>query len=81
MARFGHIFPIFGPKKSFLKKYGCHAQLHVDFLHCCIILKNLMIQFQENVQTEEWNSGRTEDGQNLLYRMVIAGRPKNVTIQ
>ena len=40
-----------------------------------------MIQFQENVQTEEWNSGRTEDGQNLLYRMVIAGRPKNITTQ
>ena len=37
-------------------KSGCHAQLHKSFYHHAKILRNLMIQFQENAQTD----GKTE---------------------
>ena len=57
-------FPQFFAEKFFQKilavthnfKSDCHAQLHKSFYHHAKILRNLMIQFQENAQTD----GKTE---------------------
>ena len=75
LARFWSIFLIFGAKNSFQKIWLCHAQLHMGFQHHAKIQKKLMIQFQENAQTD----GRTDeqkdglkDGQALFYRTLPA---------
>ena len=61
LVSFWSISPIFCGK-FFLKKSGCHAQLHKGFYHHAKILRNLMIQFQENAQTD----GRTQDKLSTL---------------
>ena len=50
---FGPFSPIFGSKKFFLKKLGCHIQLHKGFWHHFKIQRNLIGQFQENTQTDQ----------------------------
>ena len=45
-------FPIFGAKKCFSMKRKCYAQLLKGFWHDVKIQRNLMIQFQENTQTD-----------------------------
>ena len=58
---FWHFWPIssiFGAKKVFSTKSSCYAQFHKGFSHTAKIKRNLMIQFQENTQTDarkqEW---------------------------
>ena len=85
MATFFHKFkkpcfePIFGPfseilrqKNFFPKIQFCHTQLHLGFQHHAKIQKKLMIQLQENAQTEG-RIGRT----HLFYKTLpaTAGSP------
>ena len=66
--------PIFGPfpqfwgKKRFSKKLDGHAQPHKGFRHHAKIQRNLMIQFQENTQTDV----RRERWTNLLHKILPA---------
>ena len=63
--------PIFGPfpqflvQKSFSTKSSCYAQLLKSFYHHTKIQRNLMIQFQENTQTDvrrqEWTDPISQD--------------------
>ena len=54
-------FPTFWCKKSFPEKtWLCHAQLDKGFKYHAKIQKNLMIQFQENTQTENRTGGWTD---------------------
>ena len=57
LAHFWCIFPTWS-KKSFSKKSDHHVQLHKAFYYHAQIQRHLMIQFQENIQTdsrtEEW---------------------------
>ena len=46
-----YFWPFFG-KKSFSTKSSCYAQLLKGFWHNAKIQRNLMIQFQENTQTD-----------------------------
>ena len=51
----------FGGKKTFSKNiWLCHAQLDKGFYHYAKIQKNLMIQFQEKIQTDGRTSGWTD---------------------
>ena len=45
-------FPNFGGKKGFSMKSSCYAQLLKGFWYHTKILRNLIIQFQENTQTD-----------------------------
>ena len=54
-------FPTFWCKKGFPEKtWLCHAQLDKGFKYHPKIQKNLMIQFQENTQTENRTGGWTD---------------------
>ena len=46
--------------QTFFEKLGCHAQLHIGFQHHAKILRHLIIQFQENSQTNGWREGWTD---------------------
>ena len=64
MTKFFFTFkkPIFGTFSQFLgqKKSSCHAQLHKGLLHSGKIQRNLMIKFQENMQTDVRKEGWTD---------------------
>ena len=45
-------FPLFLGQKKFSMKSSCYAQLLKGFWHHAKIQRNLMIQFQENTQTD-----------------------------
>ena len=47
-------FPNFWGKKCFSMKSSFYAQLYKGFWHHAKIQRNLMIQFQENTQTDVW---------------------------
>ena len=51
---FWPISPNFWGKKSFSTKSNCYAQPLKDFWHHAKIQRNLMIQLQENNQTDVW---------------------------
>ena len=57
--------PFFGSFLKFLgqnvfpKKSGCNAKLHKGFWHHAKTQRNLMIQFQENTQTDVRREGWT----------------------
>ena len=53
-------FPNFGAKKSFSMKLSCYAKLLKGFWHHAKIQRNLMIQFQENTQTDVWRQRWTD---------------------
>ena len=57
LAYFWPFSPILGANKRFSKKVDCPAQLHKGFYHHDKIQKNLMIQFQENTQTDGRREG------------------------
>ena len=47
-------------KIYFKKPWLCHAQLHNGLYHLDKIQGNLMIQSQENTQTDSWMEGRMD---------------------
>ena len=53
-------FPNIWGKKSFSTKSSCYAQLLKDFWQHAKIQRNLMIQFQENTQTDVRRHGWTD---------------------
>ena len=54
-------FPNFWSKKRFFQKFQiCHAQLHKSVYYHAKIQGNLLIQFQENIQTDCRTEGRTD---------------------
>ena len=56
---FWPISPIFGAKIFFSMKSSYYAQLLKGFWHLAKIQQNLMIQFQENTQTDLRRQGWT----------------------
>ena len=56
---FWPILPIFGTKKNFFFKSGCHTQ-HIGLEHHAEFQKKLISQSQENFQTEGWKDRRME---------------------
>ena len=53
-------FPNFWGKKSFPTKSSCYAQHHNGFWHNAKINRNLIIQLQENTQTDVRRQGWTD---------------------
>ena len=53
-------FPYFGGKKCSSTKSSCYAQLLKGFWYDAKIQRNLMIQFQENTQTDVGRQGWTD---------------------
>ena len=53
-------FSNFWGKKSFSTKLSCYTQLPKGFWHQAKIQRNLMIQFQENIQTDVRRQGWTD---------------------
>ena len=56
---FGPFLQFWGQKKFFKKNVGCQTQLHKGFWHPDKIQRNLMIKFQENIQTGVRREGWT----------------------
>ena len=54
---FWPISPVLGTKNVFSEKSHSHAQLHKGLWHYAKIQGNLMIQFQENTQTDVRREG------------------------
>ena len=62
-----HFLNLWG-KKSFSKKLGCQAQLHVGFQHHTKIQRNLIIQFKKTPR----KMAGGKDGQTLFHRILLA---------
>ena len=84
-------FSNFGGKKGFSMKSICYAQLLQGFWHHAKTQKNLMIQFQENTQTDvkrpEWTDPISQDpssyrqGSNKWNWSKLAFKSQRYTVQ